>query len=95
MSTRDDGIMLIVRVNAIVASRGYLNLAVLWRVLDCCVRTLDRDPFLQHGKGAEATLHCFGIPMALAIILAEREMAVLLGLCSFLESWLFKGFYIS
>ncbi|CAM9817046.1 unnamed protein product [Pylaiella littoralis] len=46
-------------------------------------------------EGAEATLHCFGILMALGIILAEREVAILLRYCAFLESWLLKGFYIS
>eukprot|EP00904_Undaria_pinnatifida_P004334 jgi/Undpi1/13901/HiC_scaffold_9.g03552.m1 len=50
--------------------------------------------FVELG-GAETTLHCFGVPMAVAIILAEREVAVLLRLCAFLESWLLKGFYIS
>lgn len=51
--------------------------------------------FVFFAKGAEMTLHCFGVPMAVAIILAEREVAVLLRLCAFLESWLLKGFYIS
>lgn len=52
-------------------------------------------PPIPRAKGAETTLHCFGVPMAVAIILAEREVAVLLRLCAFLESWLLKGFYIS
>ncbi|CAM9624985.1 unnamed protein product [Hapterophycus canaliculatus] len=46
-------------------------------------------------EGAEATLHCFGILMAIAIVLAEREMTMLLRYCAFLESWMLKGFYIS
>lgn len=50
---------------------------------------------IARAKGAEMTLHCFGVPMAVAIILAEREVAMLLRLCAFLESWLLKGFYIS
>ncbi|CAN0487269.1 unnamed protein product [Ectocarpus sp. 12 AP-2014] len=46
-------------------------------------------------EGAEATLHCFGILMALSIILAEREVVLLLRYCAFLESWVLKGFFIS
>ncbi|CAN0272189.1 unnamed protein product, partial [Ectocarpus sp. 13 AM-2016] len=46
-------------------------------------------------EGAEVTLHCFGILMALSIILAEREVVLLLRYCAFLESWVLKGFFIS
>lgn len=46
-------------------------------------------------KSAEATLHCFGVVMASVIIFAEREMAILLKYCAFLESWLLKGLFIS
>eukprot|EP00752_Nemacystus_decipiens_P003014 g2795.t2 len=46
-------------------------------------------------SSAEATLHCFGLVMASVIILAERETAVLLKYCAFLESWILKGLFIS
>lgn len=52
----------------------------------CCHRSCS--------KGAEAVVHCFGVPLAGAVILAERESIALLRLCAFLDSWLMKGFYI-
>lgn len=63
-------------------------IAFVWRLLQRC--------FVSGGlQGAEATLHCFGILMALSIILAEREVVLLLRYCAFLESWVLKGFFIS
>eukprot|EP00903_Cladosiphon_okamuranus_P009181 g8769.t1 len=51
--------------------------------------------FSGHVSSAEATLHCFGVVMALVIILAERETSILLKHCAFLESWMLKGLFIS
>lgn len=60
-----------------------------------CVFFFWPDPPLAAEKAAEGTLHCFGVVMALVIILAERESPILVKYCAFLESWLLKGLYIS